>query len=175
MMYKRTFRIQSAHLNSLSDYETVWRLAEAADDEAWTATPAATQAILDAMRNTHGHNYKIRVWVEGRLRDGKPWLIDDPKLEHVIMGFHNTNLSLLPYFMASKKRATTEELALLMWANLQVVAMEDGAAIARIEVWESDDICASFEPSTDEFVRQGDLEQRISNARTEIERGARGV
>jgi hypothetical protein len=109
------------------------------------------------------------------LRDGKPWLIDDPKLEYVIMGFHNTNLSLFPYFLANKKRATTEELALLMWANLQVVAMEDNATIARIEVWESDDICASFEPSTDEFVRQGDLEQRISNARTEIERGARGV
>jgi hypothetical protein len=53
--------------------------------------------------------------------------------------------------------------------------MEDNATIARIEVWESDDICASFEPASDGYVRQGDLEQRISNARTEIERGARGV
>jgi 6-pyruvoyl-tetrahydropterin synthase len=169
-MYERTFRIQSAHLNSLSDYEIVWWLAGEPKD-----ANLDTRSILIAMRNTHGHNYKIKIWVEGGLVAGRPWLVDDPKLENVVMGYHNTNLSLLPYFMANKKRATTEELALLMWGNLQVVAMEDNATIARIEVWESDDICASFEPASDGYVRQGDLEQRISNARTEIERGARGV
>jgi 6-pyruvoyl-tetrahydropterin synthase len=170
MIYERTFRIQSAHLNSLSDYETVWWLAGEPKDRNLD-----TASILDAMRNTHGHNYKIKIWVEGALRDGKPWLVDDPKLEHVIMSYHNTNLSLLPYFMANKKRATTEELALLIWGNLQVVAMEDDASIARIEVWESEDICASFEPATDMHVRQGDVSERIGSARAEIKRGARGL
>jgi 6-pyruvoyl-tetrahydropterin synthase len=172
MMYERTYRIQSAHLNSLGAYDVVWELAALPPDHFPTIDP---QRILAAMADTHGHNYKIKIWVEGSLRDGKPWLVDDPKLEQVVMGYHNTNLSLLPYFVANKKRATTEELALLMWGNLHVVAMEDNASIARIEVWESDDICASFEPATDGYVRSGDVNDRIESARAEIKRGARGV
>lgn len=142
MQYQRTFRFSSSHLNSMKAYEVVWSLADKViDDHEYTP-----QEILDAMRATHGHNYRVVVWIEGQLRNDNPWLIDDEALGHVMKEYENTNLSLLPFFLANKKRATTEELALLMWGNLNVVTMENECTVIRIEVWETDDVCAVFEP-----------------------------
>jgi 6-pyruvoyl-tetrahydropterin synthase len=140
MIYERTWRISSAHLNSIDSYHVVWALAK--------GETVSADDVLAAMRDTHGHNYKIKVWVKGELREGQSWLIDDPMLEKVVMEYHNTNLSLLPFFLASQRRATTEELALLIWGHLSAVAGEDNCSIDRIEVWETDDICASFTPPT---------------------------
>jgi len=98
--YRRTFTLQSAHLNNQEAYDN---LGTALDDEDFPA-------LMSVLTNIHGHNFKVDVTITGFLGKEFDYLVDDRDIALFMEKFDNANLSLIPPF-GPHKRATTENLA----------------------------------------------------------------
>lgn len=132
MQYVRTFILQAAHLNSAKAYEIIWAAA--------SMSHFASQDLLAAVRDCHGHNFKIEVALEGDMLIGSPWLVDDVTLTALVMEWDNTNLSVHPDFIENRERATTENMADVLLAKLRTHLGKE--LVKRVTVWETDHIYA---------------------------------
>lgn len=135
MRYVRTFHIQAAHFNNEKAYATAWALVGAKGG-------LVIVDVLNALRDVHGHNFKIVVACDGAGPDasGKPWLIDDEQLTHVVMNWDNVNLSMHRDFIEDRCRATTEAMAERLLAKLRGVFGQ--TLIASVTVHETENIYA---------------------------------
>jgi 6-pyruvoyl-tetrahydropterin synthase len=112
MQYVRTYRFSAAHFNSSATYQLVWGWSDCGGDAY-----CRQDVVMLALADIHGHNFKIEVHVSGSVpKEG--WLIDDVELEKVVMEWANTNLSMHPDFIDRKLRATTENMASLLYQKL---------------------------------------------------------
>ena len=113
-------------------------------------TFAAAHAIRGHTRgcqNLHGHNYRVRVHVAAERLDALGMVIDfaDLKgvLEQVVGRFDHAVINDHPPFDA-ERNTTAEELA--RYVHEQVAArLPAGRTVRRVEVWETDSSCASYE------------------------------
>lgn len=134
MNYVRTFRLQAAHFNSEEAYRIAWRVI---DGKPFHDT---TNEIELALRECHGHNFKIEVRLTGLL-DG-PWLVDDEKLADIVMAWDNINLSMHPDFTAGRERATTENMAATLLVKLRAAFNSTKLNVSSVKVEETEDIYA---------------------------------
>lgn len=130
MRYKRRFKLQAAHFNSDWSYKRVWATAITAAD--------ARQLLT----HIHGHNFTIDVVLDGSFGVGRPaaWLVDDVELSNVVMEWDNTNLSMHVDFLDDKVRATTENMARILFGKLLI---KFGPIAKSVTVYETDQICAT--------------------------------
>jgi 6-pyruvoyltetrahydropterin/6-carboxytetrahydropterin synthase len=115
-------------------------------------TFAAAHAIRGHQRgcqNLHGHNYRVRVHVRAGRLDPLGMVIDFADLrtitEQVVGRFDHAVINDHPPFDA-ERNTTAEELA--RWVAEEIGGrLPAGREVARVEVWETDSSCASYEPA----------------------------
>ena len=98
--------------------------------------------------NLHGHSYRVRVWVRAERLDELGMVIDFADLkrvmEEVCGPFDHHFLNEVPPF---DERNTTAELLAEHVCREAARRLDDGRVqVVRVEVWESDSACASYEP-----------------------------
>jgi len=111
---------------------------------------AAAHAIRGHTRgcqNLHGHNYRVRVLVASETLDELGMVIDFADLkaivEAVVGKFDHAVINDHAPFDA-ERNTTAEELA--RFIHEQVSArLPAGRTVRRVEVWETDSSCASYE------------------------------
>ncbi len=111
---------------------------------------AAAHAIRGHRRgcqNLHGHNYRVRVLVAAESLDALGMVIDFADLkaivEAVVGKFDHAVINDHPPFDA-ERNTTAEELA--RYVHEQVSErLPVGRSVRRVEIWETDSSCASYE------------------------------
>jgi 6-pyruvoyltetrahydropterin/6-carboxytetrahydropterin synthase len=98
----------------------------------------------------HGHNYKVRVTLEGKELDSVGLLYDFVHLKQVIQGVirtldHKYLNELKPFDVLNP---SAENIARYIYdeAAKQLRAAPNGAGVASITVWESDMTAATYRP-----------------------------
>jgi len=93
----------------------------------------------------HGHNFKVKVTVEGTVLKGVGFGIDFRKLSgilnEVIKRLDHKNLNELPEFGAINP--TAENIARLVWSELKY-KIKDPIKLKEVQVWESDTNSATY-------------------------------
>jgi 6-pyruvoyl-tetrahydropterin synthase len=135
MTYTRVFRISAAHFND--EGYPFWRQAqEKAAVQDWIA---AYSSLLLAVKEIHGHNFRITCRITGEMPDDK-WLIDDVVLTKVVEDWFCDNLSLNSDLLEAKRRATTENLVEGL-INV-ILSFCPPCAMVEVEVEETPDVRA---------------------------------
>lgn len=100
--------------------------------------------------NTHGHNYKVRIVVQGPGLDSTGLLYDFTHLKRVLRGIvegvdHKFLNEQAPFDVINP---SAENLAKFFYdeTSRQAQALPPGAHIARVTVWETDTTSASYWP-----------------------------
>ena len=100
--------------------------------------------------NVHGHNYKVRVTLEGPELDSTGLLYDFTHLKRVIREIvggvdHKFLNDLAPFDVINP---SAENLAKYFYdeTKRQMNAMPDGARITSITIWETDTTSATYRP-----------------------------
>jgi 6-pyruvoyltetrahydropterin/6-carboxytetrahydropterin synthase len=100
--------------------------------------------------NVHGHNYKLRVTLEGPQLDSTGLLYDFTHLKRVIREIvggvdHKFLNDMAPFDVINP---SAENLAKYFYdeTTRQVNAMPEGARITSITIWETDTTSASYRP-----------------------------
>ncbi len=100
--------------------------------------------------NPHGHNYKVRVTLEGPALDSVGLLYDFMRLKQIIHGViqaldHKFLNDLEPFQVANP---SAENIAKYFYdeASKQMRQAPNGARIASITVWETDATAATYWP-----------------------------
>jgi len=98
-------------------------------------------------QNLHGHNYRVRIHVAAPVLDRLGMVIDFADLKAIaddVLGrFDHHVLNDLPPF---DERNTTAELV-AEHVFLEVARrLPEGRSVRRVEVWETETSCASYEP-----------------------------
>jgi 6-pyruvoyltetrahydropterin/6-carboxytetrahydropterin synthase len=102
--------------------------------------------------NPHGHNYKVRVTLDGPALDGVGLLYDfahvKKAIHEVIAGVDHCFLNDQPPFDVVNPSA--ENIAKYFYEQIakHIAQPPNGARIARIAVWETDTTCATYWPET---------------------------
>ena len=98
-------------------------------------------------RRLHGHNYLVKVWVEGGL-DEKNMVIDYYELKSIV----DSIVEELDHHVLNEvlgDRNPTSEL-IARWiaerVSAELVKTGRGVRVSRVEVCETNDFCASYEP-----------------------------
>ncbi len=92
--------------------------------------------------NWHGHNYELFVTVKGEVDPGTGFLLNLKKLsslirEHVIVKLDHKNINLEVDFMQGKQ-ASTENLAVGIWQQLEPSVTSLGAHLHCVKLVESE-------------------------------------
>ncbi len=94
----------------------------------------------------HGHNYKVEVHLLGdRLDDAglvKDFGVVKAKTREVLAELDHTYLNDLPAFR--RQNPSSENLARYLFERLGEVLNDEGVAVSRVTVWESDTSCVSY-------------------------------
>jgi 6-pyruvoyltetrahydropterin/6-carboxytetrahydropterin synthase len=100
--------------------------------------------------NVHGHNYKVRVTLEGPQLDSTGLLYDFTHLKRVIREIvggvdHKFLNDMAPFDVINP---SAENLAKYFYdeTTRQMNAMPDGARITSITIWETDTTSATYRP-----------------------------
>jgi len=95
-------------------------------------------------RRMHGHNYLVRVWVEGGL-DEKNMVIDYYELKSIVDGVVDELDHRVLNDVLGDRNPTSELIA--RWIAERVSEKLPGRVrVSRVEVCETGDFCASYEP-----------------------------
>jgi 6-pyruvoyltetrahydropterin/6-carboxytetrahydropterin synthase len=100
--------------------------------------------------NVHGHNYRVRVTLEGESLDRAGLLYDFVNLKHVIQGLirslDHKFLNEQPPF--DRINPSAENIAKYFYerAAEQLGQAANGARLASVTVWESDTTAATYRP-----------------------------
>lgn len=142
IQYERTYRFSASHFNLRSTYESVWGMRAAGIQNPPSGLIAVDVGVLEkCFLDIHGHNFKATVNFEGEVLSKDGWLIDDVSVEKVIMEWSGINLSMHPDFIATRERATTENMAKKLLQKLRA----RWPLAKRVIIWETDDIFAVAE------------------------------
>jgi 6-pyruvoyltetrahydropterin/6-carboxytetrahydropterin synthase len=94
----------------------------------------------------HGHNWTVEVVVETRHLDHRGLALDfrvlKDKTREAIQPLDHSLLNDLPAF--SKENPSSENIARYIFQRLLKLLPATGIRIARVDVWESEDACASY-------------------------------
>lgn len=98
--------------------------------------------------NWHGHNYELFVTVKGEIDESTGFLLNLKKLskvirEKIIAKLDHKNINLEVDFMQGKL-ASTENLAVGIWEELEKIILSLGAELHRIKVSESENNYAEY-------------------------------
>jgi 6-pyruvoyltetrahydropterin/6-carboxytetrahydropterin synthase len=100
--------------------------------------------------NVHGHNYKVRVTLEGRQLDSIGLLYDFTHLKRVIRGIvggvdHKFLNDLAPFDVLNP---SAENLAKYFYdeTTRQMNATAEGARVTSVTIWETDTTSATYWP-----------------------------
>jgi 6-pyruvoyltetrahydropterin/6-carboxytetrahydropterin synthase len=100
--------------------------------------------------NLHGHNYRVRVTLEGRELDSVGLLYDFVHLKQVIQGvirsLDHRYLNEFAPFDALNPSAENISKYIYDETSKQMKAAPNGARIASITVWETDTTAATYRP-----------------------------
>ena len=96
----------------------------------------------------HGHNWKVEVFLAGKTLDEAGLLMDfgvlKARTKEVLEEIDHKYLNELPAFQ--DRNPSSENLARYLFERLGAILNREGAAIQRVNVWESDTSCASYYP-----------------------------
>jgi 6-pyruvoyltetrahydropterin/6-carboxytetrahydropterin synthase len=116
-------------------------------DETFSAGHAL-RGYQGKCENPHGHNYKVRILLEGPGLDSIGLLFDFTHLKRVIRGIvegvdHKFLNDQAPFDIINP---SAENLAKFFYdeTSRQMTAMPEGARIARVTVWETDTTSATY-------------------------------
>jgi 6-pyruvoyl-tetrahydropterin synthase len=124
MVYRKVVWVQAAHFNGPRTYENYERARECQDAGDYEG---ACALLRDVLGDVHGHNFRVTVEAEGRCADSGGWgdpslLVDDERLESLVLEWQNHNLSLLDELTdGGRGRATTERMAQALVAKCRKV------------------------------------------------------
>lgn len=98
--------------------------------------------------NVHGHNYKVRVSVEGEKLNSIGLLIDFTDLRAALKGLveqfdHHFLNDIEPF---KETNPSAENLACYLGSELQKKFKDQGVNVSNVTVWETDTTCASYRP-----------------------------
>lgn len=111
MKYQRTFEIHAAHFNRDLPYKHIWGMSN--------SDTLSKPTMLGLLCDIHGHNFKIDIELFSTNFIPKiGWLVDDEELARVVNEWHGQNLSVHPDFLDQKIRATTENMAAVLFNKL---------------------------------------------------------
>jgi 6-pyruvoyltetrahydropterin/6-carboxytetrahydropterin synthase len=100
--------------------------------------------------NLHGHNYRVRVTLEGRELDSVGLLYDFVHLklviQSVIRSLDHRYLNELPPFDLLNPSAENISKYIYDETSKQMKESQNGARIASITVWETDTTAATYRP-----------------------------
>jgi 6-pyruvoyltetrahydropterin/6-carboxytetrahydropterin synthase len=122
---------------------------EVSVDETFAAGHAL-RGYKGKCENVHGHNYKVRIVLEGSQLDSIGLLFDFTHLKRVmreiVAGVDHVFLNDRPPFDAINPSA--ENLAKFFYdeTSRRMTAMPEGARIARVTIWETDTTSATYWP-----------------------------
>jgi 6-pyruvoyltetrahydropterin/6-carboxytetrahydropterin synthase len=98
--------------------------------------------------NTHGHNYKVRVTVEGEKLDSTGLLVDFVDLRRavgkIVDRLDHQFLNELPPF--DELNPSAENIAHYFCQELQPQVNQNGARLHAVTVWETDTSFATYRP-----------------------------
>jgi 6-pyruvoyltetrahydropterin/6-carboxytetrahydropterin synthase len=99
--------------------------------------------------NVHGHNYKVRVTVEGEKLNSIGLLMDFSDLRAAVKGLveqfdHHFLNDLEPF---KEMNPSAENLACYLGKELQRKIQGDGLRVGNVTVWETDTTSASYRPA----------------------------
>jgi 6-pyruvoyltetrahydropterin/6-carboxytetrahydropterin synthase len=102
-----------------------------------------------ANKNWHGHNYWLYVTVKGESDPVTGMIMDVKELgtlikTHVVNKLDHSNLNLDVDFIPKNIQPTTENLARLIWQQLEPHITPHGCALHRIQLWETENIYAEY-------------------------------
>ena len=96
--------------------------------------------------NLHGHNYRVRIFVQAEQLDALGMVIDFADLkamaQQVLGPFDHRVINEIPPF--TERNTTAELLAEYVYREITGL-LPPGRAVRRVEVWETDTSCAFFE------------------------------
>ena len=122
---------------------------EVSVDETFSAGHAL-RGYKGKCENVHGHNYKVRVTLAGRELDSIGLLYDFVHLKQVIQGVIRTldHKFLNDFAPFDTLNPSAENIARHIFVEIsgQMKAIENGAAISSITVWETDVTSATYRP-----------------------------
>jgi 6-pyruvoyltetrahydropterin/6-carboxytetrahydropterin synthase len=102
--------------------------------------------------NPHGHNYRVRVTIEGPELDNIGLLADFKQVKHILRGIineldHQFMNDLEPF---RKVNPSAENLAKYFYeeTSREVKGLPAGAKISEITVWETDTASAQYRPES---------------------------
>lgn len=99
-------------------------------------------------RHLHGHNYRVRVFLQASRLDELGMVVDFAKLKgwmkEVMERFDHRVLNDLPPF--DRLNSTAEVLSEVVYEGIRDRIDDPRIAVQRVEVWENDSSCAIFEP-----------------------------
>ncbi len=96
----------------------------------------------------HGHNYRVRVYLQASQLDELGMVVDFAKLKDwmkAVMGHYDHQvLNELPPF--DRVNPTAELVSEVVFKGIRERIDDPRIAISRVEVWETDRSCAVYEP-----------------------------
>jgi len=100
-----------------------------------------------ANKNWHGHNYKLEVTVKGEPDQDTGFVVDAKQLgklirEHITDKLDHSNLNLDVDFVPKDMQATTENMAVLIWQQLEPHLV--GCTLHKIRLVETENIFAEY-------------------------------
>lgn len=98
--------------------------------------------------NWHGHNYTLYVTVKGEVSPETGFVVNLKDLgeavrTHVIDTLDHRNINLEVPFMHGKL-ASTENLAIAIWNELEAPVAKLGAQLHRVRIFETENNCADY-------------------------------
>jgi len=102
-----------------------------------------------ANKNWHGHNYTLFVTVKGTPDPLVGFVIDAKKLSKIIREFvtdklDHSNLNLDIDFLPKETMPTTENMAILIWQQLEPHILNEKCVLHCIKLQETDTIYAEY-------------------------------
>jgi 6-pyruvoyltetrahydropterin/6-carboxytetrahydropterin synthase len=97
--------------------------------------------------NTHGHNYKVEIYVRGRMLNNIGLLIDFKDLKaatkKVVDYLDHKNINELPPFDV-EINPSAEEMAAFFLREVGRQVNDDRAQVYKVRVWETDTCAATY-------------------------------
>ncbi|MBW2012145.1 MAG: 6-carboxytetrahydropterin synthase QueD [Deltaproteobacteria bacterium] len=104
------------------------------------------EMVAQKCENLHGHNWKVEVCVAGETLDKAGVLMDfgDVKkyLAEIMQKLDHKYLNELDYFEGGQP--TSENIAIFIVKELQASLDHTSVKVSRVNVWESENACASY-------------------------------
>lgn len=114
-------------------------------------SPEKNEEVFGKCANTnwHGHNYDLFVTVKGEPDPDTGFIMNIKKLSEIIKSevldkLDHSNLNIDVDFIPKEMQPSTENLAKLIWQQLEPHIKKHDCALHRIKLWETENIYAEY-------------------------------